>query len=151
MKITFWGAARQVTGSKFLLELEDGYKILIDCGTDLSRDRQEGDAYFPFEPSDINLVLLTHAHIDHSGAIPLLYQYGYSGQVLCTTPTYALTELLLRDAAGINSQRIQKKWNPKKKKLKEFIPDDVYLDSQVDFATRRFVNIAFNEKFAVKP
>src|SRR3954468_13573509 len=114
MKLTFWGAARQVTGSMYLLELDadgDEYRILIDCGTDLDRSREVETVYlggglFPFEPSQINVLLLTHAHIDHSGNIPNLINEGFEGQILCTTPTYQLTEILLTDAAALNKKRL---------------------------------------------
>ncbi|MBO9639706.1 MAG: MBL fold metallo-hydrolase, partial [Siphonobacter aquaeclarae] len=107
MKLTFWGAARQVTGSMYLLELEDGYRILIDCGTDMERNIEEEDEnrrFFPFDPATVNLVLLTHAHIDHSGNIPNLFRDGYEGQILCTSATYDLTRLLLLDAAYLNQR-----------------------------------------------
>ena len=88
MKLTFWGASQQVTGSMYLLELEDDYRILIDCGSDFeSGDRRRAlndtpppfpNALFPFEAPSINVVLLTHAHIDHSGNIPNLYRDGYT-------------------------------------------------------------------------
>src|SRR6478735_3264743 len=101
MNLTFFGAARQVTGSMFLLELEDGYKILIDCGTDF--ESRNTSLVFPFHVHEIDLVLLTHAHLDHSGNIPYLYQNGYEGQVLCTPATYSLSKLILNDAASIRS------------------------------------------------
>ena len=73
MKYTCWGAAKQVTGSMHLLELESGYKILVDCGIDYEdKDNKEINAHFPFNPRDIDVLLLTHAHIDHSGNIPNL-------------------------------------------------------------------------------
>jgi metallo-beta-lactamase family protein len=82
MQLSFLGAARQVTGSMFLLQLVDGYQILIDCGTDMERkidfeEPIEQKSFFPFDASLINLVVLTHAHIDHSGNIPMLYREGY--------------------------------------------------------------------------
>jgi len=112
MKLQFLGAARQVTGSMYLLELEDGYKILIDCGTDMEREIDyeapfENNSFFPFDASLINLVVLTHAHIDHSGNIPMLYREGYEGQVLCTPPTAELAELLLMDSASLHLRRLR--------------------------------------------
>jgi metallo-beta-lactamase family protein len=166
MKLTFWGAAQQVTGSMYLLELEDGYRILIDCGSDFeSRERHKKDAknkekkesspgLFPFEASMLNVVLLTHAHIDHSGAIPNLYKEGYEGQVLCTEATLSLTELLLKDAASLN----QKKFNAinstdgqKRKKggKKQEIPKELYLEKQAKESIDNFVPLAFNRKFKV--
>ena len=95
MKLTVWGAAEQVTGSMHLLEV-NGYKILIDCGLDYESGVDLGaNENFPFVPSDIDLVVLTHAHIDHSGNLPTLVKLGFEGQVLCTPPTADLTEILL--------------------------------------------------------
>lgn len=112
MKLQFLGAAKQVTGSMYLLELEDGYKILIDCGTDMEREIDFetpiiNKSFFPFDASLINLVVLTHAHIDHSGNIPMLFREGYEGQVLCTPPTADLTELLLFDSANLHLRRLK--------------------------------------------
>lgn len=162
MKLTFWGAARQVTGSMFLLELEDGYTILIDCGTDLDKQKVERDkvlghySLFPFEPSQINLVLLTHAHIDHSGNLPNLIREGYEGQILCTTATLPLADLLLRDAAALNAKRVKelqsepagKKKKTSKKKFRHN-PLELYLEKQVHETTDRFVTIGFNQRFKV--
>ncbi len=163
MKLTFWGAARQVTGSMFLLELEDGYTILIDCGTDLDKQKVEREkilghySLFPFEPSQINLVLLTHAHIDHSGNLPNLIREGYEGQILCTTATLPLADLLLRDAAALNAKRVKELQNDaaggKKKKSSKKKPKvnplEIYLEKQVHETTDRFVTLGFNQKFKV--
>ena len=101
MKLTIWGAAKQVTGSMHLLQSED-YNILIDCGLDYEKDTyQEENQYFPFDPSAIDVVILTHAHIDHSGNLPTLVRMGFNGQILCTPPTADLTELLLMDSVNI--------------------------------------------------
>lgn len=163
MKLTFWGAAQQVTGSMYLLELDDDYRILIDCGSDFeSGDRKRAlnektpfpSALFPFEASSINLVLLTHAHIDHSGNIPNLYRDGYEGQVLCTDSTYALTAILLKDAAMLNQKRlneINSADNQKKRRKgkKKELPKDLYLEKQVRETLENFVPLAFNRRFRV--
>ena len=120
MKLSFLGAARQVTGSMYLLELADDYRILIDCGSDMERSapreaNSNGQAapavthpgFFPFEASSINLVLLTHAHMDHSGNLPNLFREGYEGQILCTEPTFALTNVLLRGCRFAQSKAHQ--------------------------------------------
>ncbi len=159
MKLTFWGASKQVTGSMYLLELADDYKILIDCGIDMEReiDYEEpytNTAFFPFEASQVNLVLLTHAHIDHSGNIPLLYTEGYEGQILCTSPTTELTEILLYDAASLNQQRLAKAQGDSRKKLKKMDRllrrGDIYLTKEVKESVSNFVSIPFNKKFRVK-
>ena len=108
MKLTIWGAARQVTGSMHLLETEN-YSILIDCGLDYEKDTWvEENEQFPFSPAEIDLVILTHAHIDHSGNLPTLVRSGFEGQILCTAPTADLTELLLLDSVNIFLSRQRK-------------------------------------------
>ncbi len=158
MKLTFWGASRQVTGSMYLLELDDEYKILIDCGTNMEREIDyslplENKAFFPFEASQVNLVLLTHAHIDHSGNIPMLYREGYEGQVLCTSPTADLTSLLLHDSANLNLRKIKQAEGDSKKKKKKMdrllTKGDLYLQKDVEEAMTNFVTIAFNQRFRV--
>jgi metallo-beta-lactamase family protein len=144
MNLSFLGAARQVTGSMFLLKLANGYTILIDCGTDLSNRHSAPD--FPFRPSEIDVVLLTHAHIDHSGNIPLLINAGYTGQILCTSATIDLAQLLLRDCAAIGARRLKEKSEMKKVLAGE---SGIFLEKQVDEAEERFVPIGFNEPFEV--
>ena len=164
MKLSFLGAARQVTGSMYLLEVED-YRILVDCGSDLERSgpREASSngqtapvvthpGFFPFEASSINLVLLTHAHIDHSGNLPNLFREGYEGQILCTEPTFALTNVLLKDAASLNQKRINELNTSKKLRVKERqgqMQKDLFLDKQVRETMENVVPIAFNRKFKV--
>lgn len=153
MKLTIWGAAKQVTGSMHLLELGDGYKILIDCGADFSATAYQQDYNpIPFEASEIDVAILTHAHLDHSGNMPNLVQRGFKGQILCTRPTAALTSLLLSDYASINKSKILA--NPKVKKsaamVNSLIASGLYLEKQVDEAMGRFVSIAFNKSFEIR-
>src|ERR1700744_6376866 len=109
MKLTIHGAARQVTGSMHLLQVGQ-YKILIDCGLDYEKDRSiQSNEDFPFNPTDIDVVVLTHAHIDHSGNLPTLVRLGFNGQILCTPPTADLTELLLMDLVNIFASKAGKK------------------------------------------
>jgi metallo-beta-lactamase family protein len=149
MKLSFLGAARQVTGSMFLLQLNDGYKILIDCGTDMSHKRSDHpNEGFPFYPSEIDLVLLTHAHIDHSGKIPNLINSGYKGQILCTSPTLELTNLLLRDSASLNIKRIKRM--QEKRRFSEEDTAGMFLEKQVDEASGHFVGVSFNKRFEIR-
>ncbi len=159
MKITFWGATRQVTGSMFLLSFDDGYKVLVDCGIDIENHTETQPAYpnslFPFEPNNIHLVVLTHAHIDHSGKIPNLLREGYEGQILCTSPTIALTELLLLDSAKINQKKLERYHKHKykeagKKKNNNFKTESTYLEKDVNEVIEQFVPIAFNKRFQIK-
>ena len=160
MKLQFLGAAKQVTGSMYLLELEDGYKILIDCGTDMEREIDfetpiVNKSFFSFDASLINLVVLTHAHIDHSGNIPMLYREGYEGQVLCTPPTADLTELLLFDSANLHLRRLkaaQGESNKKHKQMDRLLrKGDLYLQKDVENCLENFVTLQFNKKFTIKP
>ena len=105
MTISFHGAARTVTGSKHLLTLKDGTKILLDCGLfqGMGQKTAELNDAFGFEPAEINFLLLSHAHIDHSGLIPKLIKEGFTGKIFCTQPTLELTEILLYDSAEIQT------------------------------------------------
>jgi len=127
--------------------LETGsYKILVDCGLDYEREtRLEENEFFPFNPSEIDVVLLTHAHIDHSGNLPTLVRMGFEGQVLCTPPTADLTELLLFDSVNIFLSRQQRSRSRKKRSSSDFRP--LYLQKHVQETVSRFVTIGFNKPF----
>lgn len=103
MKIAFHGAARTVTGSKHLLTLQNGKKILLDCGMfqGMGKDTDAFNRDFGFEPSQVDVMLLSHAHIDHTGLIPRLVKQGFGGKIFCTDTTKELAALLLEDSAGI--------------------------------------------------
>lgn len=109
MRLGFHGAARTVTGSKTLLQLESGKKILIDCGLfqGLGQRTDELNERFGFNPKQIDVMLLTHAHIDHSGLIPKLVKEGFSGKIYCTEATRDLTEILLYDSAEIQTYEVE--------------------------------------------
>ncbi|WP_442588014.1 MBL fold metallo-hydrolase [Pedobacter sp. AW31-3R] len=146
MNLTIWGAARQVTGSMHLLEL-DNYKILIDCGLDYEKETfQQENQYFPFFPSDIDVVILTHAHIDHSGNLPTLVRMGFRGQILCTPPTADLTELLLMDSVNIFLGKQNKR---SKGKRGHSGPPPLYLHKHVMDTMERFVTISFDREFRI--
>ena len=112
MKITFLGAAHEVTGSCTLIET-NGKNILVDCGMEQGADIFENQE-IPVNPNDIECVLLTHAHIDHSGLIPLLYVNGFRGKVYTTEPTVQLCEIMLKDSAHI--QMFEAEWRNRKAK-----------------------------------
>jgi len=128
-----------------LLEL-DNYKILIDCGLNYERDTWlEENEQFPFSPSDIDVVILTHAHIDHSGNLPTLVRMGFNGQILCTPPTADLTELLLLDSVNIFLSKQRKKRHGKRGASSG--PRPLYLQKHVMDTVERFVTIGFNKVF----
>jgi len=148
MKLTIQGAARQVTGSMHLLEVGQ-YKILIDCGLDYEKDRSiQSNEDFPFDPAEIDLVILTHAHIDHSGNLPTLVRLGYNGQILSTPPTADLTELLLLDSVNLFMRRADKGRKHRKGKFNTGA-QPLYLQKHVTDTMERFVTIGFNRPFRV--
>lgn len=100
MRITFLGAARMVTGSSFLLE-HNGFSLLIDLGLAQGNDEERTGSELPFSAQDIDAVILTHAHIDHSGRLPLIAKEGYSGPIYATEATYRLSSIMLLDSAHI--------------------------------------------------
>ena len=115
MNITFLGATKTVTGSNFLLE-GAGKKIIIDCGLYQGKAKEERENFqgFPYDVHDIDFVLLTHAHIDHSGKTPKLYVDGYRNKVIATKATCDLCSIMLPDSGHI--QEMENEWQNKKRK-----------------------------------
>jgi metallo-beta-lactamase family protein len=109
MKIAFHGAARTVTGSKHLLTLKNGKKILLDCGMfqGLGLETDTLNRNFGFDPKEVDVMILSHAHIDHSGLIPKLVSGGFAGKIFCTPATKDLTTVLLEDSAVIQEDDIR--------------------------------------------
>lgn len=109
MKIAFHGAARCVTGSKHLLTLKNGRKILLDCGMfqGMGRETNALNRHWGFDPSQIDVVVLSHAHIDHSGLLPKLVSDGYHGKIYCTPATRELASVLLQDSAEIQEDDVK--------------------------------------------
>ncbi|MGC8977491.1 MAG: MBL fold metallo-hydrolase RNA specificity domain-containing protein [Candidatus Ratteibacteria bacterium] len=109
MKIKFLGATKNVTGSKFLLEC-NGKKLLIDCGLFQERELKNRNwEKFPILPEEIDYILLTHAHLDHSGYLPKIVKDGFSGKILCTPPTSEITKIALIDSAKLQVEDAEKK------------------------------------------
>ncbi len=109
MKIAFHGAARCVTGSKHLITLSNGKKILLDCGLfqGMGKETTVLNRYFGFEPREIDVMILSHAHIDHCGLIPRLVKEGFNGKIFCTHGTKDLSEILLEDSAYIQEDEVK--------------------------------------------
>ncbi|WP_026210879.1 MBL fold metallo-hydrolase RNA specificity domain-containing protein [Flexithrix dorotheae] len=105
IRVKFLGGAKTVTGSKYLLEIDD-YKLLIDCGLfqGLKELRKRNWDNFPIDPAEVDAIILTHAHLDHSGYLPKLFKEGYDGPVFCTTASGELLEILLKDSAKLQEE-----------------------------------------------
>ena len=103
MEIKFCGAAREVTGSSHLITLQDGYRILLDCGLYQGADEEMDDFNdkWLFNPSKIDCLILSHAHIDHCGRIPKLVKDGFRGKIYATPATRDITSIMLMDSAKI--------------------------------------------------
>ncbi len=107
MKITFWGAAKTVTGSCHLLE-HGSLRFLLDCGLFQGHDEARNRQDFPFDPEGIDFVVLSHAHLDHCGMIPRLVREGFRGQVISTPPTAAIAKHILLDAAHLQEEEAER-------------------------------------------
>src|SRR5262245_18711840 len=146
MKLQFWGAAKQVTGSMHLLTLDNGYKVLLDCGMNYEQKRELNEAAFefPFNPADVDAVVLSHAHIDHSGNIPTLIANGFNGRIICTPATADLAAYLLLDSANIQLSEYKQRIARAGKRKTAFIPKPIYSDKQVGKAMEKIETIGFN-------
>jgi metallo-beta-lactamase family protein len=153
MKLQFLGAAQQVTGSMYMLQLDNGYKILIDCGMDyeLKRNPVEQTNIFPFRAVDLDLVLLTHAHVDHSGNLPVLIKDGYKGPIICTSATAELTSYLLYDSCNIQQQNYRKSLGNARKTKRHLVPKPLYSEKDVKDTVNQFHTVKLNKPFHPKP
>lgn len=151
MKVTFCGAAGTVTGSCHLLTLNDGRKILLDCGLyqGYDLDMENFNETWKFKPSDIDFLILSHAHIDHSGRIPKLVKDGYKGPIICTYATRDLATIMLMDSAFIQEKDAEyKNKKAERKKSKErHIP--LYDSKDVEHCMNRFIGIGYGESYRV--
>ncbi|HAO48350.1 MAG TPA: MBL fold metallo-hydrolase [Runella sp.] len=108
MKIQFFGAARRVTGSKHLITTEKGTKVLLDCGMFQGINTQDLNQNFGFKANEIDFVVLSHAHIDHTGLLPRLVRQGFNGPIYCTPPTADLCNIMLLDSAFIQQKDLER-------------------------------------------
>lgn len=150
MRISFHGAAHNVTGSCFLVEAKDK-RILVDCGLyQGKRDLDEENRNeFGFDPASIDALLLTHAHLDHCGRIPLLGKQGFTGQVICTAPTRDLARLVMLDSARIQEEEANYRNYKSSKKKKHYQPvEPLYNTLDALDSLNHFVGIAAFTKAA---
>ena len=144
MKLTFFGAAHAVTGSCHCLEV-GGKKILIDCGLQQGRDEHDENA-LDFSPSYIDCCIVTHAHIDHSGRIPLLVKQGFTGPIFTTRLTGQLLSIMLRDSAHIQESDAQ--WqNQKGKRAGREVVGPLYTVADAEAALQQVQTYEYGEIF----
>ncbi|MEI6946309.1 MBL fold metallo-hydrolase [Paraflavisolibacter sp. H34] len=152
MKLSFHGAARTVTGSKHLLTLNNGQRILLDCGLfqGLGPDTDRLNETFGFDPQQVDVLLLSHAHIDHTGLIPKLVKEGFSGKIFCTEATRDLAEILLYDSAEIQTYETE---SLNRKRSAHNLPpyEPLYTPDDVTEALKLFEPVPYNEWITVAP
>ena len=146
MTIQFCGAARQVTGTKHLITTEKGTKILLDCGLFQGIETQELNQNFGFEPSEIDYVVLSHAHIDHAGLLPRLVAKGFSGSIYCTPATADLCQIMLMDSAHIQETDVER-INERRKKRGETELESLYTSEDVEETLKRFIEVDYHQIF----
>jgi metallo-beta-lactamase family protein len=150
MKLKFIGAAREVTGSKHLLTTDSGKKILLDCGMfqgkGLETDSMNRD--LGFDPSMIDHIILTHAHIDHSGLIPYMYKLGFRGSVICTNATRDLCAIMLSDSGYIQEHDTH---TFNKRRAKKGLPlvTPIYTQADATACMGLFIGVPYDMKFRI--
>lgn len=151
MKIAFHGAARTVTGSKHLITLKTGRKILLDCGMfqGMGAETDELNRYFGFDAAAVDYLILSHAHIDHSGLVPKLVKDGFNGRIFATPATRDLAGILLEDSAGIQESEA-KMMN--KRRAAEGLPyvKPLYNDEDVKSAMSYFEAVEYGHWFTIE-
>ncbi|SDT69531.1 metallo-beta-lactamase family protein [Mucilaginibacter mallensis] len=150
MHITFHGAARNVTGSKHLVQLNDGTTVLLDCGMfqGMGDQTDELNEHFGFNPKKVGHMILSHAHIDHCGLIPRLVAEGFEGPIYCTSATMDLVRILLLDSAKIQMQDVA---YSNKHRARKGLPllEALYDEEQVMDAMRLFKIVEYHEEFEI--
>jgi len=149
LKIQFYGGARTVTGSQHLLTINEK-KILLECGLFQGRrqDTYEKNKNFGYDPKEIDALILSHAHIDHSGNIPNLVKNGFDGPIYATSATIDLCEIMLKDSAYLQQRDIE--WLNKRKKSR--IPEEpLYSIEDVEEALQKFIPVEYNTAKEIFP
>ena len=147
MTIQFLGAAKEVTGSKHLITTNNGTKILLDCGMYQGKglDTDADNRDLGFNPSEIDYLILSHAHIDHSGLIPYIVKLGFKGTILCTPATRDLCAIMLIDSGKIQEQDIVT-FNKKRLRQGRSTAEALYTSDDARLAMTYFVSIPYNRE-----
>jgi metallo-beta-lactamase family protein len=143
MKIRFLGAVNGVTGSNHLIQIR-GKNIMLDCGMYQGKDEELNAEEFPINPADIDCLLLSHSHIDHSGRIPLLVKKGFKGAIYCSKPTYELCEIMLLDSAHIQEAEAQWKNNKAKRSGRKLV-EPLYTQEDVLDSLQYFKPVLYDQ------
>ncbi len=148
MKIHFYGAARTVTGSKYLLEI-NGKRLLLECGIFQGRrsDMYDKNLNFPFDPRSVDAVVLSHAHIDHSGNLPNLIKRGYEGKIYATPATCHLGDIMLQDSGYIQESDVQYV-NKKRARKGEPPLEPIYTQEDAKKVADHFQPVNYNQGFS---
>ena len=143
MKLTFFGAAKAVTGSCHCVEVNK-HKVLVDCGLQQGKDERD-NSELDFVPNYIDDVVVTHAHIDHSGRLPLLVKQGFAGNIYCTRLTAELLSIMLRDSAQI--QESDAAWeNQKNKRAGKDMVEPLYTLVDVEKTLRHIISCEYGQE-----
>ena len=149
MLLKFCGAAREVTGSNYLLEV-GGRRLLVDCGMHQGEREEANFDPFPYAANSIDAVLLTHAHIDHSGRIPKLVKEGFRGKIYATLPTIELTEILWDDSVRLMKEDAE--WQSTKNARKGLPPvEPLYGAEEAAEAKKLFVPVVYDSRTEILP
>jgi metallo-beta-lactamase family protein len=150
VRVRFLGAAKTVTGSKYLLDI-DGYRLLIDCGLfqGLKKLRERNWQEFPEQPDDIDAVLITHSHIDHIGYLPRIFKQGYQGPIFCTEVTADLMQIMLMDSAKIQEEEAA--FARKKGYSKHADPQPLYEVDHVKALLSNLVHVSTSDWVTLQP
>ena len=151
MKIQFFGAAQTVTGSMHLLEV-NGKKFLLDCGLYQGKRKEayEINKSFPFEPKEVNTMLLSHAHIDHTGNIPNIVKKGFTGHIYATSATVDLCQIMLRDSAFLQERDV-KFVNKKRLRHNQALFEPLYAVEDVEKAMQNFIGLQYDRAIEAAP
>ncbi len=151
MKITFCGAARTTTGSMHLLEIGDT-RVLFDCGLMQGRRKEsfERNRNMPFDPATIDKVLLSHAHIDHSGNLPSLVNRGFAGEIITTPATHDLCDIMLRDSAYLQERDVEYV-NRKRKRQGKNLFEPLYQTGDIDKTMECFRVVPYQQQVEIAP
>ncbi|GAB3576260.1 MBL fold metallo-hydrolase [Spirosoma luteolum] len=148
MTIQFFGAARTVTGSKHLLTTASGKQILLDCGLFQGINTDELNQQFGFDPAAVDYMVLSHAHIDHTGLIPRLVRQGFAGPIYTTSATKDLCEVMLMDSARIQVRDLERV-NKRRSRRGEAELEALYDEQDVTRALGQMVPVAYAQPFAI--